>query len=154
MDLLGADRLTGVDFQPSNSSGLRFNSRDDAVNFARSLAQDGVRRSIEGMPPIAEAYLQNHVEFEFVYRPVGNSNKFKAVLRRDPTRVTWSNPPSAIVQKIDSEHVAGADAYNSLVFIRTCEGENGIETWIPSLANIQCLQEIERHPGGRVCIGV
>lgn len=129
----------------NNSAGLRFDTRDDALNFARQFAQDGLRRYIKGGLSIAEAYVQNYVQFHVEVSAVAQANKFNVILRRDPFRSIEVNRPahSERVKILDSEMVSRPNANKALVFIRTYERKSGVESWIPSLADIQILNESE-----------
>jgi len=134
----------GDDLGARNTAGLRFETKDDAVDYARRIAQDAVRRSIKRSLTIAEAYLQNCVEFEFVFRSVSDSQNFKAIMRRDPARpVLDLLGAHKRIEVLKGDIVSDPYAYNSLVLVRACKRENGVESWVPSLANIQRCYEFD-----------
>ena len=133
--------------QAGKSHSLSFNTRDDAFNFARKLAEDSNRWLSAHNISRANDYFKAKAEVQLHISSRTDSRKFKLVSSVVPginVDLTGSLDKISIGAFQNGSSIIEGDAENPLMFIRARKFTERPKEIVPSIVRIELQDEIEQ----------
>ena len=116
---------------------LRFDTQDDALNFARQIVEDGRRRSSERGFSLADDYLKgrNHIHCPLYWAALRHSHDFHFIAKFAPVAAAGhlKSRPRLETWLRGEDRFCGVerDPQNALVFVRSRQAAEGVQLSIP-----------------------
>lgn len=131
-----------------DATRLRFDTQDDALDFARKCAEDGRRWARERGFSCANDYLNGRARIDISCRAPSKAHEFKLVAQVIPPVVA---DPYAFRTYMERPRLPGGVDNHSvtieryagdlLVFVRSGKGADAIEQCIPSIVRVEIANE-------------
>jgi len=138
----------------NDSTGLRFETHDDALRFARHVAEDGRRRARQWGLSFVEDYLNNRAKICIVFRADWNSQKVQFIAEFIPVasaQEAWAGNVNRLGRiNVDAiSVVTQGDADQACMLCLSSKSQEPVEACIPSVMRIKCTNEPDEF---EVCV--